>query len=219
MVTVVLPLRTRRVLRVALRDHIQALARLVDRATDCLLAQEHETEGTLRADARAVDATYQALIATAQPLQRNLFGSRDEDTAAVVRLASASRNYGRNLVGDVDGVGPLDTETSLDVARARATLRQSMDTVAEALNGPRDVTYTRSSALFDLAERRLQERTTLERGPLVLRDLKLIDGAMAGIAEVIGLSITDHDTVAIGQGRRPGQLRSARVLDASSSAN
>jgi uncharacterized membrane protein YccC len=191
-VTLVFPLRTSRVLSVALRDHVQALARLVDRATGCLLGRENDTETTLREDARALDASYQALIATAQPLRRHL------DTRRLVRIASASRDYSRNLVTNVGAVGSLDTETSQEIANASETLHHSMDTVAEAINGARDGTYTRSAALFDRVGRRLDESTpALDARQLATRDLTLIDGAMARLAEAIGLHITDYDTMAI----------------------
>lgn len=67
--------------------------------------------------------------------------------------------------------------------------------IAGALTGSRDATYTRSSALFDRAERRLEQHSgSLESAQLAIRDLRLIDGAMAQIAQVMGLRITDHDT-------------------------
>ena len=195
-VTLVLPLRTRRVLRVALRNNIQALVRLVDCATARLLADQQAAPSTLRAGARVLDASYHALIATAEPLQRNLFGSPDEKTGQVVRLASAARNYGRNLVADVEEVNRLDARTSIEIECAGAALRRSMEIIGEAVNGSRDTTYTRSSALFDRAERRLeQSNEMIEGGQLALRDLMLIDGAMAQLAETIGLAVTDYDTV------------------------
>ena len=63
--------------------------------------------------------------------------------------------------------------------------------------------YTRSSALFDQAERRLEERSGIA-GPqqFTTRDLQAIDGTMAQTAEVLGLSITDYDTVPTGSGSR-----------------
>jgi hypothetical protein len=192
----VLPLRTRRVLRVALRDHVQAVDVVVDHAKGHLLSAEADIGSQLRADARAVDATYQTLVATAQPLRRNLFGSFDENVGRAMALAYASRNYSRNLVVDVEATpGPLDTELRLDVERASVTLKRSIGVVAEALTGPRDGTYTRSSALFDRTERRLEERSSgIDQGQFAIRDLKLIDGTMAGMAEVMRLRITDHDT-------------------------
>ena len=192
-VTLVLPLRTRRVLRVALRAHVHAVRVLVAHATSALLGELPSSGGTLRADARAVDASDQALVATAQPLRRNLFGSHDEDTGQAIRLAAASRHYSRNLVNDAEGVGPLDSEMRLEVARASATLQSSLDILAESLTGPIERDYTRSSALFDRTERRLEDRT--DEGRLAIRDFKLIDGAMAQLAGLAGLSVTDFDTV------------------------
>jgi hypothetical protein len=196
-VTLVFPLRTRRVLRVAMRNHVEAVGRLVDHSSRHLLGADHDEAHTLRADARGVDASYQALLATAQPLRRGLSGSYDEDTAVVMRLASASRNYSRDLVNDVETARCLDPGTRADIERATATLHTSLDVVAGALNGSRDVTYTRSSALFDRAERRLETHAgETDEGQLALRDFQLIDGAMAGLAGNMGLKRTDFDTTA-----------------------
>jgi hypothetical protein len=194
----VLPLHTRRVLRIAFRNHVQAIGRLVDHARDRLLGEDEHPERTLRADARDIDAAYQALVATAQPLRRNLAGKLDEQIGWVMLLASASRHYSRNLVADVEAAGLLDGETRSDIERAGATLHASLDVVASATTGSRDVAYTRSSALFDRADRRLEEGwASVAADRLALRDLMLIDGAMARTAEVMGLAITDFDTVAV----------------------
>jgi uncharacterized membrane protein YgaE (UPF0421/DUF939 family) len=202
-VVLVLPLRTRRVLRVALRDHIQAVGQIADHAGRYLAGEG--IDGTLHADARAVDASYQALVATAQPLRRNLFGTLDEETGQVMRLALASRNYGRNLVADVEATGPVDAGMRAGIERASATLRHSLEVVAGALTGSRDVTYTRSSALFEWAEHQLDKPAGIPAGgQLAIRDLKLIDGAMARTAEVMGLKIADYDTSAAGPGARQG---------------
>jgi len=195
-VTVVFPLRTRRVLRVALRAHVQAVRALVDHATSALLGELPGSASTLRADARAVDASHQALVATAQPLRRNLFGSHDEDMGQVMRLATASRHYSRDLVNDAEGVGPLDPGLRADVTRASATLHSSLDILAESLTGPIKADYTRSAALFDRTERHLEDHAApMDEGQLAIRDLKLIDGAMAKLAELAGLPVTDFDTV------------------------
>jgi uncharacterized membrane protein YgaE (UPF0421/DUF939 family) len=195
-VILVLPLRTRRVLRVAVRDQVRAVARLAGHASDHLLGENQDAGATLRSDARAVDAAYHAVTATAQPMRRNLFGHLDDDTGRALQLAAAARNYSRNLVTDTGSAGPLDSGTRLDIEVASATLRQSLGVVAAALTGPRDTVYTRSAALFDQAERRIEEHSgTAGPAQLAIRDLKLIDGTMARLAEVLGLTITDYDTV------------------------
>jgi uncharacterized membrane protein YccC len=197
-VMLILPLRSRRVLRVAFREHVQAINRVVDHASGCLLGNGSDTESTLRSDVRAVDASYQAIVATAQPLRRSLFGSLDEDTARAMRLAFASRNYSRNLVADVEAASPLGAEMRMDIERATATLHQSLDSVADAVAGPREGNYVRSSALFDRVERWLEEGSApVATGQLAIRDLKLIDCSMARLAGDLGLTVTDYDTVGI----------------------
>ncbi len=116
-----------------------------------------------------------------------------------MRLAYASRNYSRNLVADVEAAGLLGPEMRMDIERATATLHQSLGSVADAVTGPRDGSYVRSSALFDRVERWLEEGSfPAGKGQLAVRDLKLIDGSMANMAEVLGLSVTDYDTVSVG---------------------
>jgi hypothetical protein len=211
-VTLVLPLRTRRVLRIAVRNHVQAIERLAGHASDHLLGQDHDTTASLRSDARAVDAAYHAITATAQPLRRNLFGNLEEDTGRALQLAAAARNYSRNLVTDAGSAGPLNSGTRLDIELASATLRQSLDVVAAALTGPRDTVYTRSAALFDQAERRIEEHSgTAGPAQLAIRDLKLIDGTMARLAEVLGLTITDYDTVPAATGSPAGTRIHGRI--------
>jgi uncharacterized membrane protein YgaE (UPF0421/DUF939 family) len=207
-VIVVLPLRTRRVLRVAMRDHVQAIAALVDHATSILVGHPTDhIETTLRADARNVDGTYQALVATIQPLRRTLFGQIDETAGSAVRLAAASRNYGRSLVFDVEAAGEADEDTRFDVQRGSETLLESLAVVAAATTGPREGTYTRSAALFDFAEQRLLESSqgTIGSTQLAVRDLTLLDGAMAQLAQAMDLKLTDYDTARINgpNGTRP----------------
>ena len=199
--TLVLPLHSRRVLRVALRDHIQALRQLVDHATGRLIGEGDATDGALRADARALDATYHALEATARSVGRTVLGAVDEDAAQVIRLASATCRYGRKLAADLDQAEPLGADARRDLERAHASLHEGLDVVAEALTGSRDAVYIRSSSLFDQAEQSIeQHRDTPEPVAPALRNLKLIDGTIAQLAQAMGLRITDYDTV---PGHRP----------------
>jgi hypothetical protein len=198
-VMLVLPLHTRRVLRVAVRQHIEAVGRLIDHASARLQGGELAVTSTLRSDGRAVDAAYQSVIATAEPLRRGLWGSADDATMRALRLTAASRNYSRNLV--------LDTETSvlsagvphLDIAPASAILHQSIEVVAQAATGLRNGTYTRSSALFDRAQRSLEiSPRRITSFEFALHDFTLLDGTMAHLADLMGLAITDYDTVGTG---------------------
>jgi Fusaric acid resistance protein-like len=195
-VMVVLPLHTRQVLRVAMSAHTEAIGRLVHHAGERLLGRDDQYGTTLRSDARAVDAAYQAVVATAQPIRRTLSGGTNESIARALRLTSASRTYSRNLVVDVENSKSTDVNALLGVDQASATLDASIEVVARALTGRRDGIYARSSALFDEAEQKLECLPLhVDSTELVLRDFRLIDGTMAQLAEFMGLTITDFDTV------------------------
>jgi uncharacterized membrane protein YccC len=187
--TVIFPLRTGPVLRVAMRRYLQAVGRVVEHATALLVGEDHD-DTTLRGDARALDAAYQEVLATAQPTGRNLFGSLPDKTTQMLRTATAARHYSRNLVIDVEATGPLDSKARAAIREANATLHQSLNVIVGAIDGPRDVTYTRSSALFDRAERSTDQADMPHR-QLPIRDLKLIDATMAEMAEPMGLTIAD----------------------------
>jgi hypothetical protein len=177
-----------------MRNHVTSIGRLVDHASGRLLGLDDDEGRTLRAEARTVDASYQALIATAQPMRRSIFGRYDEDTEEAMRLAAAARNYSRDLVRDVETDRCLDPDTRVDIELASATLHASFDVVAGAINGSRNVTYTRSAALFDRAAMRLETLPgELDKAKLALSDFTLIDGAMAQLAENMGLQRVDFD--------------------------
>jgi uncharacterized membrane protein YgaE (UPF0421/DUF939 family) len=197
-VMLVLPLRTRRVLGVAMRSNIEATAKLIGNATARLLGEELDGAKTLRAEARDIDASYQALMTTAAPIRRSLFGTLDEDVGSSLRQAAASHYYARNLASDVEPDEALDRETRADIERGSATLGRSLEIVAGAFTGPRDGTYTRSSSLFDQAEQRLQRSPTEHKqADLAIRDLRAIDETMADMAEALHLKLTDYDTVVV----------------------
>jgi hypothetical protein len=89
------------------------------------------------------------------------------------------------------------------------TPRTSLDVVIAAYNGPRDTVFTRSSALFDRAERRLEEHSRpVDPAQLAIRDLKLIHATMARRAELLGLQVADFDTSVV-HGVDPAAIRSA----------
>jgi uncharacterized membrane protein YccC len=195
-VAFVFPLRTRRVLRVAFRNHVRAIATLVDHASEVLTTAGPTRGGErLRGDTRAVDACYQTLLATAEPISRGVFGNVDQEMRRAVRLATVSRNYSRDLVADLATSEPIDSEFRSEFSRASATLQDSMGKVAEAITGLRDGAYVRSASLYDRTERSLENSAPrLDQRWLAIRDLQLIDGSMATFAESIGLKVTDFDT-------------------------
>jgi hypothetical protein len=197
-VALVLPLRTRRVLRVAMRSNIEATAKLIGNATARLLGEEPEGEKTLRAEARDIDASYQALVTTAAPIRRSLFGTMDQDLGSSLRQAGGSHYYARNLATDVEPDEGLDDDTRADIERGSATLGRSLEIVAGAFTGPRDGTYTRSSSLFDQAEQRLQRSPAPHKeADLAIRDLRAIDETVADMAEALHLTVTEYDIAVV----------------------
>jgi uncharacterized membrane protein YgaE (UPF0421/DUF939 family) len=194
-VSLILPLRSRRVLRVAIRDLVQAVNRLSMHATAHLAGNDHGGNATLRSDARTVDAAYQTLLATVGPSRLPVLGLPDQNIVRVLRLASAVRHYSRDLVTHAGQVQRTSVRAFLDIEPATSTLSRSLDAVVGAVNGARETPYTRSSALFDRAERRL-EAGSPAFGPrqAAIRDFTLIDGTMAELAGMLRLPITAYDT-------------------------
>jgi uncharacterized membrane protein YgaE (UPF0421/DUF939 family) len=193
-VLVVLPVRPRRVFDTALRGYLQALNCLVGDATT-LLGGDYDRVQTLHTDARAVDASYQSLVATAPPLRRAVFGSLDAHSSEILRLATAARDDSRNLVGDVQTARPLDPLLRKELQAAGATLGRSLEVLANAVGAPHNAIYVPSAATFDRAENYAEENPALTAGPLpAIRDLRLVDGTMAQLAQTVGLQLADDDT-------------------------
>jgi len=131
-------------------------------------------------------------------LRRNLFGNLDETVAQVVGLAGAYRNYGRNLVADVEATSPLDGGIGRDLELAVRVLTESIAVVVAAVSGPRDGTYVRSAGLFDGVELDLEAAAGgVGDDQLAIRDLKLIDEAMAGLAATMTLTVANYDTAIV----------------------
>jgi hypothetical protein len=125
-----------------------------------------------------------------------MFGTLDEGIAGAVRLASATRNFSQALVADLASTAPLGPGFKDEIGRASANFHRSMDTVADAMTGPRHGVYVRSASLYDRAERSRQDSAAaIGEECLPIQDLKLIDGAMADLAESMRLEVTDFDTV------------------------
>jgi hypothetical protein len=66
--------------------------------------------------------------------------------------------------------------------------------IIRSLSDGRDAISTRSAALFDRVDRRIEKHDVVAgKDELALRDLMLIDAALAEIAQ--GLAVADRDTV------------------------
>jgi uncharacterized membrane protein YgaE (UPF0421/DUF939 family) len=211
-VLLVLPLHVGRVARVAARQQVEALADLADRCLDRLAdpASAAGSDLELRAAARRVDVAYQALVATVRPMRTPLFGSLAERVAGFLATAVAARHYARNLLLDASTrYADLDARATDDLAAARRQLAESVSAVTAALapgsgDGAGDSggsgglaarRYVRSASLFARVADELPGDPVTSRPQLALRDLQLLDGALAEAARWADVPVTDLDTV------------------------
>jgi hypothetical protein len=221
---IVLPLHIGRVARVAARQHLAALADLIDRCLDRLAdpVSEAGSDLELRAAARRVDMAYQALVATVWPLRTPLFGSLADRISGFLATAVAARYYARNLLLDAStrsvGVDKEPaTEVSAELAAARRQFADSIGAITTALAAPdadagtdtgghtdagtdadggtgrRAGQYVRSASLFAHVADALPDQGRTSRPQLALRDLELLDGALAEAAHWAGVQVTDLD--------------------------
>ena len=209
-VLLVLPLHVGRVARVAARQQVEALADLADRCLDRLAdpASAIGSDLALRAAARRVDVAYQALAATVRPMRTPLFGRLAERITGFMATAVAARHYASNLLLDASTrYADLDVRAIDGIAVARRQLADSVGAVTAALapgsadsagdgGGPSERQYVRSASLFARVADALPGEPLTSRAQLALRDMQLLDGALAEAARWAGVPVTDLDTVA-----------------------
>jgi hypothetical protein len=189
-VLVVLPLHATRVARAALQNYLDVLARLLQHAAVSPAANV----ALARDDSRSLDLAYQALASTTRPLRPIQIGG--QRLAAAIAAAAASRHYALKLARDIPRTAIPDAETAALLERGRETLQGSLSSVRSALGGSSPGTYTRSASLLDRAEGRLATAGgSAGQGWLAVRDLRLLDGALAELAGVLGMEITSYDTI------------------------
>jgi uncharacterized membrane protein YccC len=182
-VLVIVPLRPQRVLTVGVKLWFSALTQLLDESLDRLLGGEHMS---LRPAVRQLDAAYQALEATAIPLRRGMFGRNSQQLAEFRAVSAAAGSYARSLA-----VGVEDSSQVVLLSDAARQLRASAAAIDRRLESGAHGSYVRSASLVELAMRGLPEGETPER--LALRDLTLIDGALARLATALQMDVLDHD--------------------------
>jgi uncharacterized membrane protein YccC len=189
-VLLIVPLRPQRVLTAALLGWFTALRTLVDAVFDRI------EDGTtaLRPAVRELDAAYAAFEATAAPLRRATFGRNSAQLTELLSVASAARQYLRSLAAQVEG-GAADAELTSAAGPLHAAseqLRGSLDDIERRIRTGERSCYTRAAALVTLALDDLRPRHSPVRH--ALRDLTLLDGALARLAAALQMDVADHDT-------------------------
>ena len=198
-VLLVLPLHVGRVARVAARLQVEALGDLIDR---CLarLADPASAAGSdleLRASARRLDLAHQAMTATIRPMRTPLFGAFASRAAGLTATTDAARHYARNLLLDSSTRCPaLDAPAASELAAAGRQLDGSIAAITAALaeDGTTDgAGYVRSASRFAHVADRLPDDAPLSRPQLALRDLQLLDGALAEAARWAGVPVSQAE--------------------------
>src|SRR6201999_542962 len=205
-VLLVLPLRISGVARVPPRQELSALGDLIDRSLDRLAdpASECGSDLELRAAARRVDTAHQALVATVRPLRTPVLGRLGQQTSAFLATTSAAQHYARNLLLDASTrYADLDAAAVAQLTVARRQLAASIAAITTTLDPPPAADepaaagrpqYVRSASLFARIADTLPGPSGISRPGLALRDLQLLDGALARAAHRAGLEVTDLDT-------------------------
>jgi uncharacterized membrane protein YgaE (UPF0421/DUF939 family) len=191
-VVLFVPLRTHRVIRLALRHQLEAVAALVEQVRDVLL---HDgSRDAVRGTVRRVDAAFQELLATARPVRRTVLGSVDETTGRLLHHASATRHFARTLAADLPSARAVPAAALPALEEAFAAMLDSIDALLGAGADPVRP-YVRSASLFHRAAP--LGATGLPGESLLLRDLGLLDGSLAALAEALDVPVHDLDTSAL----------------------
>lgn len=185
----VLPLRTGRVARMGGRRFLVALGEVVDSAVAVL--DGWGTVADLRGAVRRMDDAYQTLLAVSIAVRVPIFDRGGGQREQFMTAASAARNYARNLLVDA----PAATGRSRPgLAEAHLRFTTSLQVLLSWLDSEeRTAPYVRSASLFDRTGTGFGE--PLE---LTLRDLELLDGALASMATTLGLAVEALDTPRVG---------------------
>jgi uncharacterized membrane protein YgaE (UPF0421/DUF939 family) len=188
----IVPLRPQRVLTTGLLQWFQKLRSLVDAVLDRVVDGEAVA---LRPAVRELDAAYAALVTTAAPLRRGTFGRNSAQLTDLLSITAAARLYARSLAAQAESSEDDATQTEAPDRALRAMaeqVRASASAIERRIETGEHGTYIRASALVELAAGQVRPR----HGSLqhALRDLTLLDGALARLAGTLEMEIADYDT-------------------------
>lgn len=190
----VLPLRTSRVVRVATREFVDALGELVGPAI--LRLRDVGYDEQLRTATRDLDAAFQALEAATAPSRGRLRvpGTLGGEKRPWWFAANAAHSFARSLVGDTRRIGRISGETGDELAEAGQVMLSSMNALSRGLGEHATKrTYIRSASRFERVAAELDDHDRVTLRQLALRDLQLIDGALANLAQAAGIAVRSLD--------------------------
>ncbi|MCF8587652.1 FUSC family protein [Gordonia liuliyuniae] len=196
----VLPLRTSRVVRVATREFLSALSALI--AATVRGVRDGDGGHRLETASREVDVAFQALESATSPSRAMLRvpGTFGGVTQQWWSAANAAHSYARDLVADARWCTGIDGEAGARLDSATAAMTDSIAELSDSLSEHRSMrVYTRSASLFERVAADLDDHGRLTPRQLVLRDLQLIDGAVAALAVSAELQVRAVDTAVTGR--------------------
>ncbi len=125
-----------------------------------------------------------------------LLGRLADRIAGFMQSALAARHYARDLILDASlRGGELDGRAAAELASAGRQLGASVSEVTAALQpGATAGQYVRSASLFAHVAEMLPEHGFASRPQLALRDLQLLDAALAQAAAWAGVPVLDPGT-------------------------
>jgi uncharacterized membrane protein YgaE (UPF0421/DUF939 family) len=182
----IVPLRPQRVLTIGVLLWFQALSTLLDGSLRRLVDGE---DGPLHAESRNLDAAFAAFEATAKPLRSTTFGRNSTQLTDIVSITAAARDYVRSLAVEADAAGAI---TSPELRQAAQQLRAGTSAIEARIEVGQHGSYVRSASLLELAARTLPAGDSPAR--FALRDLTLLDGALARLATALQMEVRDLDT-------------------------
>jgi uncharacterized membrane protein YccC len=186
----IVPLRPRRVLATGVLLWVRAIRALLD----AVLGRLNGNREPLRPLVRDVDAAYAALVTTATSLRPVTFGRTSTQVTEILAVTSAARQYARSLAAlvedaEVAGVGLPEAEYPR-LRAAAVQLRTSLEAIEHHMATGEQGRYVRSASLLALDGQRQRQSPPVD----ARHDLVLLDGALARLATVLQMGVTDHDT-------------------------
>ena len=193
----VLPLGPRRVIATARAKFLENLQELLTVAA--MYLGDPQSEEVLVGWSREVDSDFHALVAAVSPLQWSLFEGLNREVNELISRVSAVRNYSKSFIADLREPLAVPPELPAAIKELTSRLNRSMGSLS-GRNLSAAPPYVRISSFVESTKVKLGlEATPLKMGKadLLLRDLILLDGALAALSKALGVPVTSLDTAAI----------------------
>lgn len=193
----VLPLGPRRVIATARAKFLENLQQLLTVAA--IYLREPRSEEVLVGWSREVDSDFHALVAAVRPLQWSLLEGLNREVNELISRVSAVRNYSKSFIADLREPRSVPPELPSAIKEVIGRLNCSISSLSSR-NLSSAPPYVRISSFAESTKVELGLEATplkLEKADLLLRDLILLDGALAALSKALGVPVTSLDTAVV----------------------